>query len=368
MFQLNHVYLFPSKRHLTCVRCITSTEQTAKDGEVKDAISSKKWFLEGHGYTVMYLNGELVPELVTFDGQDVTKAYREDFSYPRDDGHGDPVGAPGVPGPVGFEWMKGWFCYTVDGRVAHIRDVLPDSNNAKVTVDGQRYIVFMDTGVSPNGLASIDMTRPCFEKLGAPDRPVHSTIRYAVGEFYVTSDNRAVQCKQCDGYAARVTDGKESWIIDCLNDQSTKAGYPSIVRHSIFNHTDLKDPLADVNSEHTAPSSTHADEYRRTGGTFPSTNIKTTTNKRQYTLIPQVALDQCADVFGFGARKYGANNWQKETNPDVYIDAALRHLAAICSGELIDPEHGQSHAAAVMTNAAILVWLYAHPKTPAGER
>lgn len=49
-------------------------------------------------------------------------------------------------------------------------------------------------------------------------------------------------------------------------------------------------------------------------------------------------------------------NWYLGGKPDQeYIDAALRHLAALATGHLYDEETGTLHAAAVMWNMAALI-------------
>lgn len=66
--------------------------------------------------------------------------------------------------------------------------------------------------------------------------------------------------------------------------------------------------------------------------------------KPDYTLLPFEALEDTVKVLGFGAVKYGRDNWQK-VEPQRYVAAAFRHLVAIAKGEEFDEESGLTHAA-----------------------
>jgi len=67
------------------------------------------------------------------------------------------------------------------------------------------------------------------------------------------------------------------------------------------------------------------------------------------------ALLGVVGVLDFGAKKYSADSWkQVENGESRYRDALYRHLNAIESGELIDPESGLSHWDHICTNALFL--------------
>ena len=68
--------------------------------------------------------------------------------------------------------------------------------------------------------------------------------------------------------------------------------------------------------------------------------------KARVDLLPVRALELVSRVLGFGARKYGVDNWRLV--PDArrrYYAAALRHMFAWWRGELVDPDTGESHLA-----------------------
>lgn len=69
-------------------------------------------------------------------------------------------------------------------------------------------------------------------------------------------------------------------------------------------------------------------------------------DKLRFSLIPPQPLSDVNKVLEFGAKKYGANSWQKVDNAqERYFNAAMRHLLAWQSGELVDDESGLPHLA-----------------------
>lgn len=64
-------------------------------------------------------------------------------------------------------------------------------------------------------------------------------------------------------------------------------------------------------------------------------------------LLDRAALEETARVLGFGANKYGENNWRDGGKYSLGtkrpLAAALRHIFAYLDGEKIDPESGLSH-------------------------
>lgn len=66
--------------------------------------------------------------------------------------------------------------------------------------------------------------------------------------------------------------------------------------------------------------------------------------KLDYTLLPFKALEDVVKVLGFGAVKYGRDNWQK-VERRRYIAAAFRHLIEIAKNNELDEESGETHAA-----------------------
>ena len=63
-----------------------------------------------------------------------------------------------------------------------------------------------------------------------------------------------------------------------------------------------------------------------------------------------------AQVLTHGAKKYGANNWQKVEEPtERYYAALRRHLSAWRMGKKMDEESGLPHLAHVACNVMFLM-------------
>lgn len=68
-------------------------------------------------------------------------------------------------------------------------------------------------------------------------------------------------------------------------------------------------------------------------------------DKARTDLLSSKALLQIARVMGYGAQKYGAQNWRKGIAWSRVYAAVQRHLLAWQDGETYDPETGISHLA-----------------------
>ena len=85
--------------------------------------------------------------------------------------------------------------------------------------------------------------------------------------------------------------------------------------------------------------------------------MKFDSKKKRPRLLPLVAIDRLLDVLEYGAQKYKEENWRKCEDLVRYYDAALRHLFAWKSGELIDEESGLPHIAHALTCLAFMAEL-----------
>lgn len=65
--------------------------------------------------------------------------------------------------------------------------------------------------------------------------------------------------------------------------------------------------------------------------------------KPRMDLLDANYLEGVANVLGFGAKKYSANNWRGGISVSRLIAASYRHLGAINRGEDIDSESGLPH-------------------------
>jgi hypothetical protein len=74
--------------------------------------------------------------------------------------------------------------------------------------------------------------------------------------------------------------------------------------------------------------------------------MKYDNNKPPLHLIPPEALMAIATVLGFGAEKYGANDWREDLNKvkmSRNYSSLQRHLNQFWSGEDLDPESNLPH-------------------------
>lgn len=79
--------------------------------------------------------------------------------------------------------------------------------------------------------------------------------------------------------------------------------------------------------------------------------------KLRWDLLPLPLVEKLVEIYEFGARKYGENNWR--TIKDGYRRckaAFFRHLTAYDKGELNDPESGKSHLMHCAWNALSMVY------------
>lgn len=80
--------------------------------------------------------------------------------------------------------------------------------------------------------------------------------------------------------------------------------------------------------------------------------------KSRVDLVEPAFIFDVANVLSYGAAKYGEQNWQHvENGQDRYYAAALRHLLAHRSGQVLDDESGQTHLAHAATNIMFLSYL-----------
>jgi len=88
--------------------------------------------------------------------------------------------------------------------------------------------------------------------------------------------------------------------------------------------------------------------------------IKHDQGKPQISLIPSEAILEMAKGFTYGANKYGRKNYEAGMNHSRLLDAALRHLLAVSSGDYTDSESGNSHLSHAMASLAMLIYMQKH--------
>lgn len=95
-------------------------------------------------------------------------------------------------------------------------------------------------------------------------------------------------------------------------------------------------PVGDVNSETVGSAARYND------------------GKPDFSLVPLVALEECAKVFDYGRKKYSEWNWAKGQDWSHPYASLMRHLSSWQQGEDIDPESGLPHLGHAMCNMVML--------------
>ena len=67
--------------------------------------------------------------------------------------------------------------------------------------------------------------------------------------------------------------------------------------------------------------------------------------KERYDLLPAMQLHELVQVYTYGAKKYGSNNYREGMRWGRIFGAILRHLYAFWRGQIRDEESGLSHLA-----------------------
>jgi hypothetical protein len=84
---------------------------------------------------------------------------------------------------------------------------------------------------------------------------------------------------------------------------------------------------------------------------------KDTKNKLRPSLIPVEFTCEMLEVLEFGAQKYGVNNWQGETNIELFLDACERHIISYKKGYAVDDETGRHNLVQAATNLMFIFCL-----------
>ena len=77
--------------------------------------------------------------------------------------------------------------------------------------------------------------------------------------------------------------------------------------------------------------------------------------KPKFSLIPQLALKEVAEVFSYGANKYEKYNFSNGQDATVYTDAALRHIHKYLLNYDVDDESKLYHLAHACSNLMMLL-------------
>lgn len=90
--------------------------------------------------------------------------------------------------------------------------------------------------------------------------------------------------------------------------------------------------------------------------------VKFDNGKAPLSWIPRKILEEEANVFLYGSKKYARNNYKKGMEWSRVIDAALRHLYAFADGENFDKESKLHHLSHCKANLTMLMYYYFNNK------
>lgn len=111
----------------------------------------------------------------------------------------------------------------------------------------------------------------------------------------------------------------------------------------------------------------HDGGYPRPGNEIRVVNETTGAEKGQkdarFDLIPWDQVWKVAELYGKGAKKYEARNWEKGYDWSLSFAALHRHLAQFWGGQSYDDETGAHHLASVIFHAlAMMEFEETHPE------
>jgi hypothetical protein len=86
--------------------------------------------------------------------------------------------------------------------------------------------------------------------------------------------------------------------------------------------------------------------------------VKFDQGKARFDLMPPGVLEGVAEVFTYGANKYGERNWEKGMKWGRLFGAAMRHAWAFWNGNELDPESKKHHLYHAIASLMMLAELY----------
>jgi len=197
---------------------------------------------------------------------------------------------------------------------------------------------------------------------------------FEAGKYYYTRGGDIVQLVKVDNnYAFSVSSDEGSYLSsghmfgtkypsrhDLLLPEVTEDG-ALIWEDSWENSTDIeREPRFDEFVTSPPEEANQVTDANR-GLEDELTALRYNSGKTDFTLLPVDALEAESKVWMMGMEKYGRNNWENlwgDETKNVVMQSAMRHMMAIMSGEDIDNESGQPHAAHVRCNMAMLIRYY----------
>jgi hypothetical protein len=92
------------------------------------------------------------------------------------------------------------------------------------------------------------------------------------------------------------------------------------------------------------------------------TGVKYDAGKPRIDLVPPSAIIAAAQVFTYGAEKYGERKWENGIAVSRLYAAAQRHLLAYWGGEDTDDDSGLPHIDHALVNLCMIIGLREKPE------
>jgi Domain of unknown function (DUF5664) len=91
--------------------------------------------------------------------------------------------------------------------------------------------------------------------------------------------------------------------------------------------------------------------------------VKNDQDKPSMSSIPTEAMWQMGQALGYGAKKYGDNNYRQGMKVSRQLAAAVRHIYQHLGGQDIDEESGNTHIGHALASLAMAAYTLAnHPE------
>lgn len=197
---------------------------------------------------------------------------------------------------------------------------------------------------TPTGsLAVVEESLAVVEEWSPEGGEVWLVVRWVVGRcqgsYYPHRFKRA-ECKLCGG----------GLVVDPVSDGVVCPVCAGCVRDPVTGWTPAVSRPPAGNGEGHGKD----DPEAGTKDTNPKDAVGST--KLPLHLVPSLTVAYAAVAHLNGALKYGKANWREAgVRASIYIDAAMRHLAAWAEGEEDDPDDGVPHLAAVLACVGIIL-------------
>lgn len=156
------------------------------------------------------------------------------------------------------------------------------------------------------------------------------------------------RCDWCGAAPNEICRSPDYW--DHAGARSTETAHPEPEQLYIF-------PEIQVNEQRQVP----ALDARASSQTFDALEEGEARHfddgKPDLTLLDPGFLKSVAAALGYGAAKYGVDNWRKGSSYRRYTASALRHIEAFLDREDLDDESGEHHLAHAVCNLMfVMAW------------